>query len=88
MSHLIEGLSRATSPPSQPRHHNATALRFALAGVFVALLLVGAQTNGQWATQVVPAALGFSTAILMIAAGVVGWERQVDAAESAGLVRH
>lgn len=77
MSDLIEVRSR-----------RATILRCALAGLFVALFLGTALASDQGAAQMVPAALGFATAVTIIAAAVVGWERQVDAAESAGLVKH
>lgn len=67
---------------------NVSARRFVLAGT-VGVLLVGAVlAYGQWSAQVVPATLGFATAIMIIAAAFVGWERQVDAAESDGLVKH
>lgn len=56
--------------------------------MFVVLLLGVALTSDQWSSQVVPATLGFATAITIIVAAVIGWEHQVDAAESAGLVKH
>jgi hypothetical protein len=69
-------------------HRNVSTHRLVLAGL-VGVLLVGAVlANGDWSSQVVPATLGFATAIMIIAAAFVGWERQVDAAESDGLVKH
>jgi predicted branched-subunit amino acid permease len=84
MSDLIEVRSRTGASTHTPRR-KATALRFALAGIFVVLLLGAAQASEQ---QVVPTALAFATVITIIVAAFVGWERQVDAAESAGLVKH
>jgi hypothetical protein len=87
MSDLREVRGRAAASTKTPRR-NATALRFGLAVIFVVLLLGAAVANDPWSSQVVPATLGFTTAIMIIAAAFVGWERQVDAAESAGLVKH
>ncbi|CAN5338888.1 hypothetical protein BH09ACT8_BH09ACT8_32240 [soil metagenome] len=60
----------------------ATALRLALAGLFALILLGAAQESA----ATVPTILGFATAITILAAAFVGWERQVADAESAGLV--
>lgn len=87
MSDLIQRRSRTATTTRAP-HRKATALRCALAGAFVALLLGIALAGEQGSTQMVPATLGFATAITIIAAAFIGWERQVDAAESAGLVKH
>ncbi len=64
-------------------YRNATALRFGLAGVFALMLLGAAQASD----QALPTTLGFATAITIIAAAFIGWERQVAEAESAGLVK-
>jgi hypothetical protein len=87
MSNSTEVRSRAAASTPTPRR-NATALRFALAGIFVVLLVGAAIADDPWSSQAVPAILGFATAIMIIAAAFVGWEQQVDAAESAGLVKH
>lgn len=84
---MIEVRSRTAASTRTP-HRRATLLRCALAGVFVALLLGTALASEQGAAHMVPATLGFATAVTIIAAAFIGWERQVDAAESAGLVKH
>jgi hypothetical protein len=87
MSDLIEVRGRTAASTRTP-HRKATVLRCALAGLFVVLLLGTALAGEQGAAQMVPATLGFATAVTIIAAAFIGWERQVDAAESAGLVKH
>ncbi|ANW66422.1 hypothetical protein BCA37_25175 [Mycobacterium sp. djl-10] len=87
MSHLIEVRSADAASTTPPRGQ-ATARRFALASVFVVILLGAAAVTDQWSTATVSAVLGFATAVTVIAAVFVGWERQIDAAESAGLVKH
>lgn len=87
MSDLIDVRSRPAASTTTP-HRKASVLRFALAGVFVVLLLGAAQLTEQWSSQALPATLGFTSAITIIVAAFVGWERQVADAESAGLVKH
>ncbi|MDF2825918.1 MAG: hypothetical protein K0R68_3326 [Mycobacterium sp.] len=69
-------------------HHKATVLRLTLAGAFVVILLGVAAASDHWSSQMVPAIFGFATAITLIALSGIGWERQVDVAESQGLVKH
>ena len=65
-----------------------TTIRIALAATFAALLLGVVYVSGDWG-HVIATTAGFVTAIALIGAGVVGWERQVSTARSAGLVeRH
>ncbi|CAN5482720.1 hypothetical protein BH11ACT7_BH11ACT7_30350 [soil metagenome] len=87
MSDLRELRSRAAAS-TQTAHHYPSALRVALAGIFVVVLVGAAIADVAWSSQALPATFVFATAIMIIAAAVVGWERQVDAAESAGLVKH
>jgi hypothetical protein len=56
--------------------------RLALAAMF-ALILLGAAQEG---APALPTLLGFATAMTILAAAFIGWERQVANAESAGLV--
>lgn len=76
------------APSSTAPRRTVSAHRFVLAGLLVLLVLGAALVSGHWSTQLVPATLGFATAIVIIAAAFVGWERQVDVAESEGLVKH
>jgi len=85
MADLIEGRSHPVASTKNPRRM-PIALRFAIAGVFMVLLLGVVQASGQW-SQTVAATVGFATAVTLIAAAFVGWERQVATAESAGLVK-
>jgi hypothetical protein len=62
-----------------------TAMRLILAGTFTALLLGVVYASGDFAHTVASAA-GFATAIALLGAAVVGWERVVTSAETAGLV--
>ena len=87
MSEVIGGPS-STATATNALHRNVSTTRVVLAGVFVVLLLGAALANGEWPSQLVPAILGFATAIVIIAVAVIGWERQVDVAESEGLVKH
>lgn len=87
MSHLIEVRSAGAASTIAQRHP-ATVRRFALASVFVVILLGAAAITDQWSMATVSAVLGFTTAVTVIAAVWVGWEREIDAAESAGLVKH
>jgi hypothetical protein len=57
----------------------------ALGGAFVAILLGTIYATGEWA-HVVATLACFATAITLIAAAVISWERVVLTAESAGLV--
>jgi hypothetical protein len=57
----------------------------ALGAAFVAILLGIVYATGQW-VHVVASLAGFATAITLIAAAVISWERVVLTAESAGLV--
>jgi hypothetical protein len=72
----------ATAGSKTIRRRNATVLRLAVAGMF-ALILLGAAQEG---APALPTLLGFATAITILAAAFIGWERQVANAESAGLV--
>lgn len=72
-----------TAASTTALHRHATAFRFALAGVFALTLLGAAQASD----QAVSTTLGFATAITILAAAFIGWERQVADAESAGLVK-
>lgn len=87
MSDLIEVRDRPVASTRTP-HRLATVLRLTLAGAFVVILLGASQASQHWSSQVVPAVLGFATAITIIAVSVIGWEREIDAAESEGLVKH
>jgi hypothetical protein len=49
------------------------------------ILLTVIYATGQWA-HVIASLAGFATAITLIAIGMVGWERVVGSARSAGLV--
>lgn len=62
-----------------------TAIRLTLAGIFTALLLGVVYASGDWG-HVIATTAGFATAIALLGAGVLGWERVVTSAESAGLV--
>lgn len=62
-----------------------TAIRLTLAGTFTALLLGVVYASGEWA-HVIATLAGTATAIALLGAGVLGWERVVKSAESAGLV--
>lgn len=62
-----------------------TSTRLTLAGIFTALLLGVVYASGEWA-HVIATVAGFATAIALLGAGVLGWERVVTSAESAGLV--
>ena len=62
-----------------------TAPRIALGGAFMAILLGVVYATGEWA-HVVASLAAFATAITLIAAAVISWERVVSTAESAGLV--
>lgn len=62
-----------------------TALRVTLAGIFTVLLLGAVYASGEWA-DIVATTAGFATAIALLGAAVLGWERVVTSAESAGLV--
>lgn len=62
-----------------------TAIRLTLAGIFTALLLGVVYASGEWANAIATTA-GFATAIALLGAAFVGWERVVTTAESAGLV--
>ncbi|MEV3902359.1 hypothetical protein AB0K11_08535 [Mycobacterium sp. NPDC050551] len=64
--------------------HNPAA-RTALAAAFMAMLLAVVYATGQWA-NVVASLAGFATAITLIAVGMIGWERIVGSARSAGLI--
>ncbi|MET0897169.1 MAG: hypothetical protein ABWY45_04560 [Mycobacterium sp.] len=87
MSDVIDARGSTAAATPAP-HRTVSAHWFVLAGL-VGVLLVGAVlANGHWWSQVVPGTLGFATAIMIIAAAVVGWERQVDAAATEGLVKH
>jgi hypothetical protein len=81
MSNVIQA-GAATAASTTTRRRNATILRLALAGMF-ALILLGA---AQGSAPALPTMLGFATAITILAAAFIGWERQVANAESAGLV--
>lgn len=62
------------------------ALTAALVAVGACItLLLGVGADGQWAT-VLASLAGFATAITMIAAVVISWERVVGSARDAGLV--
>lgn len=62
-----------------------TAIRLTLAGAFAALLLGIVYASGEWAHAIGTTA-GFVTAIALLGAAVLGWERVVTTAQSAGLV--
>ena len=62
-----------------------TAIRLTLAGIFTALLLGVVYASGDWA-DVIASTAGFATAVALLGAAVVGWERVVTTARSAGLV--
>lgn len=62
-----------------------TPVRALLAVTFAALLLGVVYASGEWG-HVIATTAGFATAIALIGGGVVGWERQVVTAQSAGLV--
>jgi len=62
-----------------------TAIRLTLAGVFTALLLGVVYASSEWG-HVIATAAGFATALALLGAAFVGWERVVTTAESAGLV--
>lgn len=62
-----------------------TAIRLTLAGIFTALLLGVVYASGEWG-HVIATTAGFATAIALLGAAVVSWERVVTTAESAGLV--
>lgn len=87
MSHLTEVRSHRAASTGNPRR-TATVFRLSLAGAVVVALLGVAAATGQWSMSTVSALLGFATAVMIIATVFVGWERQVDAAESDGLVKH
>ncbi|MET4428611.1 MULTISPECIES: hypothetical protein [unclassified Mycolicibacterium] len=59
--------------------------RPALGGAFAAILIGVIYATGEWAS-VVASLAGFATAITLIAAAVISWERVVVTAASAGLV--
>lgn len=61
------------------------AARTALAAAFMVMLLAVIYATGQWA-HVVASLAGFATAITLIAVGMIGWERVVGSARSAGLI--
>lgn len=58
------------------------SIRLVLAGLFALILLGAAQESA----PALPTIVGFATAITILAAAFIGWERQVADAESAGLV--
>ena len=62
-----------------------TAIRLTLAGVFTVLLLGVVYASGDWA-DVIATIAGVATAVALLAFGVLGWERLVSTAQSAGLV--
>ena len=62
-----------------------TATRLTLAGVFTVLLLGVVYASGEWG-HVIASVAGFATALALLGAAFVGWERVVTTAESAGLV--
>ena len=82
MSALIRVRTQTAGLQICARRH-ATALRFALAGLFALILLGAAQESA----PALPTTLGFATAITILAAAFVGWEREVADAENAGLVK-
>jgi hypothetical protein len=49
------------------------------------MLLAVVYATGQWA-HVVASLAGFATAITLIAVGMIGWERVVGSARTAGLI--
>lgn len=85
MADLIEGRSHPVAPKNSFRP-TPTVLRFTVATLFLAMLFGVAQASGQW-SYTVAATAGFATAVTLIAAAFIGWERQVATAESAGLVK-
>lgn len=84
MTTPTESTRRGNHSVSGVRPRNALISALALAGALVALLLaVG--PDGQWA-MVLASLAGFATAITVIAAAVISWERVVVHARSEGLV--
>ncbi|MDT5338993.1 MAG: hypothetical protein QOD90_4498 [Mycobacterium sp.] len=74
------GIASATHRPGW-----GNARRMGLGLAFLAILLGVVYVTGEWAHVVATLAV-FATAITMIAAAAIGWERVVSTAESAGLV--
>lgn len=66
------------------RRPGALTAALVVVGALITILL-GLGAEGQWAT-VLASLAGFATAITMIAAAVISWERVVVSARSAGLV--
>lgn len=66
------------------RRPGALTAALVAVGAFITILL-GVGVGGEWAT-VLASLAGFATAITMIAAVVISWERVVVSARSAGLV--
>lgn len=79
----LDGLTGTAS--GTHRREWGSAPRMALGGAFLAILLGVVYVTGEWAHVVATLAV-FATAITMIAAAVIGWERVVQTAESSGLV--
>ncbi|WP_231395932.1 hypothetical protein [Mycobacterium sp. URHD0025] len=84
MTTPIESTRRGTHSVSGMHPRSALIAGLVLAGGFAAILLAVA-TDGQWAT-VLASLAGFATAITVIAAAVISWERVVVDARSEGLV--
>ena len=79
--------SRTDGAPGTQRRGwwRSAALRTALAGAFVAILVGLIYASGE-SVYVAASLAGFAVAITLIAAAVISWERLVAGARSAGLV--
>ncbi|TFV60971.1 hypothetical protein E4P42_01930 [Mycobacterium sp. PS03-16] len=72
---------RDDAAPDTGRTRTPYPARIALAGVAAVLILGTLQVGGQLAVLT-----GVVTALALIAAAVIGWERVVTSAQTAGLV--
>ena len=85
MAALNSPTDRALGTQDRGWWRSATASRLALAGAFLAILVGLIYGTGEWAHVVASLAV-FTTAISLIAAATISWERVVVTAQSAGLV--